>query len=503
MWKLIIVEDEPMVRRTIRNKVNWEQLGFTIVGEAENGEDALQLIQENDPDLVIADIVMPFMDGIELLKATRAEGRETRFLMLTCMNEFEYARQALEHGASAYVLKASMDVESLAEALLKIRRELENRTEIHELQSRSKLYAFEQQLPLLWDRIFTHMVGTAGEGEGDEPIVRPERGAGYVWIGVFLCSAPDRCLAEVKESGFAVAGQLAGLTSYCHSGITTVFAFADRPLRWNGPTSGTAVMKGAYTRAVPLEELLKIWAQLLHAADRLWYDNRQTVEYDALRTKPEDALPLLSWTYEKELLREFEQAKLEACTKTLEAMWAEQRRLQYPLVLVKSGILHLDQVLARIAGRPALPARELLEAAFFDEMKYLFGRRLSLYMHHHTSAKVSLTDHEEVNKMIAYIRQNYDAPITLKSLSRYVSMEEHYVSRLFKKKAGESLIHYLQNYRIEKAKGYLSETDMIVSDVGRSVGFANDNYFNKIFKRTTGLTPSEFRKRFKHGETSQ
>jgi len=499
MWKLIIVEDEPMVRRTIRNKVDWEELGFEIVGEAENGEDALKLIEETNPDLVIADIVMPFMDGIELLKTTRAEGRETRFLMLTCMNEFEYARQALEYGASAYVLKASMDVESLAEVLVKIRKELESRTEIHELQSRTKLYAYEQLLPQLWDRMYTHPADTSGEADRDELVIRPVGGSEYVWVGVFLSGSPDRCLAEVKRPGFSAAGQLAGLASYCRSGVVTVFAFADRPLRWNGPIAtdlASAPLTGVYTRAVPVTELQRAWARLLQEADRLWYDNRLAVEYVDLQAQPNATLPLLSWAFEKELMREFEQAKLEACMKTLESMWEEQRRLQYPLVLVKSAMQHLDQVLARIAGRPAIPARELLETVSFAELKVLFGRRLSLYMKHHASSEESLTDHEEVNKMIAYIHQNYDAPITLKSLSRYVSMEEHYVSRLFKKKVGESLIHYLHHYRVEKAKVYLTETNMIVGDVGRSVGFANDNYFNKIFKRTTGLTPSEFRKRF-------
>ncbi|PYI52036.1 helix-turn-helix domain-containing protein [Paenibacillus flagellatus] len=507
MWKLIIAEDEPMVRRTIRNKVDWGRLGFEIVAEAENGEDALQLIREHEPDLVIADIVMPFMDGIELLKTARAEGRETRFLMLTCMNEFEYARQALEHGASAYVLKASMDMESLAEALRKIRRELESRTELLELKSRTKLYAYEQLLPQLWERLYAPAndagLPASADAERGELVVRPVAGSEYVWIGVFLSSRPDRCLEEVERPGFSVAGPLAGLTAYCQSGVTTVFAFAGRPPKWNGPSAldrgggaSSTLLTGVNGRAVPVAELPHAWARLLQAADRLWYDNRVGVIYEDLQGQPKAAPPQLSWVYEKELLREFEQAKLEACTKTLEAMWEEQRRLLYPLVLVKSAALHLDQVLARIAGRPAIPARELLEAASFADMKARFERRLSLYMHHYATSEGSPTDHEEINKIIAYIRQNYDAPLTLKSLSRYVSMEEHYVSRLFKKKVGESLIHYLQQYRVEKAKALLTETDLSIGDVGRSVGFANDNYFNKIFKRTTGLTPSEFRKRF-------
>jgi len=101
--------------------------------------------------------------------------------------------------------------------------------------------------------------------------------------------------------------------------------------------------------------------------------------------------------------------------------------------------------------------------------------------------------HPEVNKIIQYIEQNYDQDITLKSLSRYVMMGENYVSALFKKKTGETLIHYLHRTRVEKAIYFLKNTDLPVNRIGPSVGFMNDNYFIKIFKRMTGMTPSQYR----------
>lgn len=125
MWKVLLVEDEVFVRESVREIIAWEELGFTVSGEAGNGAEALEMIREDTPDLVISDIVMPEMDGVELLRRTREEGYGSRFVMLTCMNDFENVRQAMEYGASNYILKLSMSVNSLRDTLRKISGELE------------------------------------------------------------------------------------------------------------------------------------------------------------------------------------------------------------------------------------------------------------------------------------------------------------------------------------------------------------------------------------------
>ncbi|WJH33443.1 response regulator [Paenibacillus sp. CC-CFT747] len=124
MWNVLLVEDEGFVRRTLKHLISWEEYGFRITGEAANGKEALDLMRKQVPDLVITDIVMPVMDGLKLLNQAKQEGMESLFVMLTCMNEFEYARQALEYGASSYLLKLSMNPESLGIVLAKIRQEL-------------------------------------------------------------------------------------------------------------------------------------------------------------------------------------------------------------------------------------------------------------------------------------------------------------------------------------------------------------------------------------------
>ncbi|WP_068777178.1 helix-turn-helix domain-containing protein [Paenibacillus sp. FJAT-26967] len=247
MWKVLLVEDETFVRESVKEIIRWEEMGFTLAGEASNGLEALPMIVDDPPDLVLCDIVMPQMDGLELLQETRKAGIASKFVMLTCIGDFESMRRAMEYGASNYILKLSMSVKDLRETLEKVSREL-----------------------------------------------------------------------------------------------SAAHAPAERP--------------------------------------------------------------------------------------------------------------------ARLAAAP----REKIT-------------------------------HPEVNKIIDYIEQNYDQDITLKSLARYVMMGENYVSALFKKKTGETLIHYLHRTRVEKAIEFLTTTDLPVNRICQNVGFMNDNYFIKIFKRMTGMTPSQYR----------
>ncbi|MFX3631240.1 MAG: response regulator [Candidatus Pristimantibacillus sp.] len=258
MWKVLLVEDEFFVRESVKELIRWEELGFTVSGEAGDGAEALEMIKRDPPDLVLTDIVMPRMDGIQLLKEVREAGIQSKFVMLTCMGEFEYIRQAMEYGASNYILKLSMSVKDLRDTLIKMNTEL----------SRSK----ETELP---------------------------------------------------------------------------------------------------------------------AKDTL-------ASSDARQLQP---------------------------------------------------VVHTE----------------------------------------HTST------HPEVNKILDYIEQNYDKDITVKSLSQYVMMGENYVSALFKKKTGQNLIHYVHEVRIHHAKLCLEQSDMPVNEIGVKVGFMNDNYFIKIFKRVTGVTPSQYR----------
>ncbi len=121
MWKVLLVEDESLIRKGIRMTVNWGALNCMVVGEAENGEEGLKAVLDLHPDLIITDLRMPKMDGLEMLKKLREEGNEAAVIVLTAYDQFSYAQSALRLGVVDYLLKPFHDGE-LEEAILRIKK---------------------------------------------------------------------------------------------------------------------------------------------------------------------------------------------------------------------------------------------------------------------------------------------------------------------------------------------------------------------------------------------
>lgn len=218
MWRILIVEDEVHVRRSLRSNINWNASGFEVIGEASNGLRALEFIEEHQPDLVLCDIVMPVMNGIDLLKKTREAGLPCLFVMLTCMNEFEYARQALHNGAFDYVLKLSMNAEVLRDILSKVDEQLKRMAGETSLRL---FYEYRQYYREMWEKV------TDVKPEKGKPI---ENRAGEMMPFVSVCSVLNgtgifsvedfKALRLVEEDKHAVIHEFSAL------GHTTMFCWS-------------------------------------------------------------------------------------------------------------------------------------------------------------------------------------------------------------------------------------------------------------------------------------
>jgi YesN/AraC family two-component response regulator len=340
MYKVLLVEDEVFVRESVKEIIDWEKWGFTVIGEVGTGTEALAFIEREHPHLVITDIVMPEMDGIELLRRTREAGLSTKFVMLTCMNELNYAIQAMEYGATSYILKLSMSVGDLRNTLDKVSKELQE-------QERTRFHA-------------------------------------------------------------------------------------------------------------PAAEAV------------------------------------LPWEQEKEFYQAFENGNTERCKLLLDAMWQRFRQGGVPLATVRHVAERLSETCHRIADQP-FRAEDIMETRSIDGLLAHLADNVQRLAARLAKTTGEWTSHPEINKIIAYIHEHYEQDITVKMMARYVIMSENYVSALFRKKTGKNLIGYLHEVRINKAKAYIENTDLPIHEIGRLVGFVNDNYFIRIFKRFTNLTPSQYR----------
>ncbi len=502
MWKVLLVEDETFVRKKLRKLVNWEELGFTVCGEADNGEDALQQMETLRPDLVLADIAMPVMDGLELLRASQAAGYASKFIMLTCMNEFEYPRQALELGAIGYILKLSMSIAELQAALAKAGAELEKSRVQRELAlSRAFDHCYAQALRSLH---------TGESGEACDAAVEA-----ISTVRVSMGAAPLKQVALVTlfgdETGRLTEEWLAGRVitpetcvwknALFHNGITTLFFWAEGSMDIDVKALETGRHRGVYSRPFHPRHLLRRWQEHLQAMEMVWYEDTPGVrELMSGQTRHADqqkeGTVVPSWETERRIIAAFEELQVKTVDELLQGYWVNLEKKRVPVETVREAAGRLSHMFASIAGRVEAangggPLRNSRSHGELLAALSVLQTELAAAM---ARTKVKLTDHPEINRILEYCRQHYNRNISLKAMATMVRMEEHYLSRLFRQKTNDSLINYVQTLRLDKAKELLAHTSQPVAEIGRSVGFPNENYFAKTFRKHFGQTPSQYRK---------
>lgn len=493
MWKVVIVEDEAFVRDSLREMIPWAESGFELVGEAGNGEEGAALVEKLRPDIVITDIMMPKMDGVMMLKTAREQGSEARFIMLTCMNEFEYARLALEYGASSYLLKLSMTIETLQEALAKAAKELSARSDGN--RSR-RLERFEAVYGKLWDAYESAnwMPAAPGFSLAEPPLP-------YVSIFCLLHGEGE----EQEQSSFiqmlfAEAPATERIVhSYTASGLTTFFCWCSRPgLATFGYKTAAIPAALVYRLDMQGERLEQGWLEVLRRMDALWYGRDQgpirvggTASY--AKTAPAQPQDPGRRAYWGEWLASFEQVKIDDCLALLVRQWADMERRGLPMMQVKAEAGQLLRIMEQYVLPSPSDYERIATAVSHGQLLTRMDRIVSDAVGRIVQERSAFTDHAEINKVIGYIHTNYQKNITLRSMASYASLDESYLSSLFKKKTGVSLIQFVQQVRVDRAKALLAEGKS-VSQAAELVGFVNDSYFIKIFRRFETQSPAEFKR---------
>ncbi|OXM13540.1 response regulator transcription factor [Paenibacillus herberti] len=498
MWKILLVEDEVFVRRKLRKLIQWEKHGFTVAGEASDGEEALELIHRIQPELVITDIMMPGMDGLELLRQVRSEGVNCRFVMLTCMGEFEYARKALELGASGYVLKLSMSISEMEDLLLKTGKEIERSTQQEQLEL---IGAFDRYYLQLRESLPLLSVDETASLLVAPPV--PPAAFGRVCLLSFLQSEAKPNTEALIASGAVSSSSKIWPGAFSTEGVTTLFFWSDADLTVNPQALPDRSVRGVYSDSVAPSRLQEEWPRLLILANERWYEDTEGIAEasgvlaQVKQADQADHEKSHSWRMEKEIIAAFEQSRPHDAEAALSAYWREMRNSRVQISHVWQTARSLDRIFTNIAGAAAtgFSSFDPETARSHNELlSRLAERSTGLISRMSGGATRQGTSHPEINRILDYLERYYADNITLKAMSRLVSMDEHYLSRLFKQKTGETFICYLQKLRVKKAKLLLKETGQPISEIGYSVGFPNDNYFVKTFKKWSDVTPGQYRK---------
>lgn len=534
MFKVFLVEDEKVVREGIRNNILWEQYGFHYTGDASDGELALPMIRKIQPDLLITDIKMPFMDGLSLIKLVRKELPKTKIVIISGYDDFSYAQQAIHLGVEQYLLKPIIKeklVEMLNEMREKIQEEryqqqyIENfKREAQEYENFSRRRFFEQivtgglSVPEICETAknlnidivapFYNIVLfslSSAEYDGSVPESYTENLAAVQnSVTKYFIDHPELIFFRWNITTYAVLvkgaeSDIERNTANCIGNIKKRCDAAGQDISWyiayGTPVSRLGAIPSCFAQVsrilsyrylCPDENILSE-ASIMN----LRGNNRSQVDANKREIDPEHVRKFLSSGTEKEI-DDFMDQILQNVAEDF-ALYPIFCRY-FTMAVYFAAIKYLDSIGCSFDSLWLPEYRPDDSVSTIDE-----ARR---YVHRVIKRTIELRDLESIKQQRDILRQatgfidkNFsDASISLNRVAKEVNISPNYLSAIFSQEAGQTFIEYLTVKRINEAKRMLRHTDKLLSEIASDVGYKDSRYFSFVFKKITGSTPSDYRK---------
>lgn len=538
MFKVMIVDDEVLIRIGLKSSIDWENNGFLIVGEAQNGAEALELYEKFTPEIVITDIRMPIMNGLDLIKSLKERNSKVKVIVLSYFNDFEYVREAMRLGAMDYILKMTMEPNDLLNLLIKVKEKI-----IEEIEQESRLEdmkgKFQLSMGLLEEKLVKNLVkGTFTSEDEIKDNLRmlnvdfPMASLIVLYLQLddytirtrqysdrereFLGRSILNLIKEVmRENQPAFAGTINENEFVCILGFrdgenniklnSTVIAILNRIKISLQKFTNFTVTIGVSNTCTKILQTPECFIQARKAsAHKLFKGKNSTIFYDEVRK--EFSRTPVKWSpssVENSLRSYLAKANLDAIKTLYESIFNDILRpsssVEFANTICNELFLTLKRTVTAV-GKDfyALIKQKDFTYSTINEAETLEERHkwlLAVTEYAFSNERVwRLYQYSTViQKAIEYMYNNYSSNIKLKDVAEYVSICSSYLSQLFKSETGENFIDYLNRIRIEKAKELMLNTDLKVYEITAMVGLENARYFSQVFKKFENITPAEFR----------
>ena len=543
MLKIFLAEDEVVVRETIKRMIPWEELGFELVGEAADGEMALPLLIRQQPDLLITDIKMPFMDGLTLARLAKKEIPGLKVVILSGYDDFNYAKQAIGIGVEDYLLKP-ITKNALIERLSEIRSRYE-----HEKTQKEYYEKFQREMQAYEKNSSRDFFEALVDGSMDmmEVYKRAEKlGLDIVAeaynVLIFTMNCDEDFSGQRDEYSSWEAESLELLENF-FAGHSSAMLFRSNIFSYGVLLKGQRETIEENTRAC-VDEIRKILSRQdgrrewflavgqsverlsqiqksYHTASRafsqrylydeniLYYDEMETMEHPGGQAETEDNAYLQKVdvnALNPAILQKFLSNGLQEETENFvkDYFYAIGQEPMESLVFRNYVILNVRfSVISFIKGL-GCDTNEM-ESADTEEVLAESGKNMEsaiAYAKKMISQAIEIRDQNSGNKNRSILRTAVDfidshymeEDISLNTVANVANVSANHFSALFSQNMGQTFTEYLTDLRMNKAKELLRCTAMRSSEIAGEVGYKDAHYFSYLFKKTQGMTPSEYRK---------
>ena len=536
MLKVVIADDEKMICSLISQLLDWNEMGFEIVGMAYTGVDAFQMIAQHKPDIVISDIRMPGYDGIELIKRTKEAGVPSEFIMISGFKQFEYAQGAMKYGVKYYLLKP-IEEEKLREIVLEIKDNIQDANEYAQyrqnLETEIKETRDKMKKRFLSSLLFEN-IDVGNEPVIDKNRVNKEYSTNFeegvfqaVFVKLDVADAAEESVYSIIneiEKKISIMGEICEeyITTTTHSGALVLLNYQsgkEKEVRYK--------IDELYENVKDYVEQFKDFSVVIGvgkktnnffnvnvciqtAIDAIKYririNNVGIIYSEKYSFEPYDIENIVTAKKKQDFLSKIESGDLAGVEGCLKSTLREIRYGEGNY----SPVLFFDTMITYVNCLTDYCKKQ----QYYNETYSKKLQKWNVYVDNVASEQKLLDVTEEfirnVMETIAsekrekdikpirivkkYIEDNFMQEISLSQLAEVVDMNASYLSSIFKKETGMTYSDYLTHYRVEHASRLLVETNLSVNEIAVQSGYQDARYFSKQFLKQVGLKPSEYRK---------
>ncbi|EQK41918.1 response regulator [[Clostridium] bifermentans ATCC 638] len=490
MYKLYLLDDEPFILEGLKYIIDWEEYGFDVVGTSSNGEDGFNFIKNEDVDLIITDIMMPKMTGLELINNLKKIKHNAKFIVLSAFQEFQYAKEAISMGAENYLTKP-IDEDELIQTIEEVKKKIE-KIKLEKVDT--KIFKNDLILKLICNK----------NNDGVLDRLKLEGvNLNYKSLCVVIVE-----FAEGVNINNLILNHIDNLDyEYCVNLQNQILIIMDKE------SLSKDILRNLK------DDLSRIANEHVYISRGKFVDSIYTLNcsYQSAKDIHEYKLvyPNISW------IREYKEKSY-----NLENIdYIDFDHLKKLLLNKdnKEALTYIESIFSKLKNDENLTVKQIKTKSievflnvynYFNDSKIIKG--LDLYLEKvinsvnldqiqielnnmikHRQSKLEETDDSIspiILKLLRNIEKNYSKDLNLKEISETYNINSIYLGQLFQKETGILFSDYLNNFRVNKAKNLLVETSLKAAEIGELVGYANKNYFYRKFKDIVGITPSEWRK---------
>lgn len=552
MYKLILVDDEEDVREGVVREVDWEAIGFEVIEKAENGREALEMVERLQPDVVVTDIQMPFMNGLQLAEAIRERFPTIKLIILTGHDEFEYAQRAIKLHIDEYVLKP-FSAQELINALLKVKGQIQEEV-AHRENVQLLMEHYRKSMPVLKENFLATLMnrklpreevyekaanyGIEMSGKSFvaavmsiDGVLIPEEeleNRGELSKSVSLKYSPDQALkyfALLNITEEIVDKHRLGLV-FMHNDQVVVLSVRESENRETALLESMKVLEEVrqnvekylkFTLTVGIGTVMKDVTKISYSYEdavlaldyRLILGNNRIISIDDVEMRSVEKV-------------RFDDVKEHALTRCIKVGTSQEIRETMDelfqgiegAVSVKDYQIYLLEILTcilkaakdsnlnvdEVFGDNFIPFTEINKFTSLEEAKHWLAE-LCASMMNHIATDRQYTYKNLVEMAKEYTKNHYhEGDITINKVCGHLHISAGYFSSIFKKETKMTFVNYLNHIRMEAAKEMLRSTDMKALEIAEKVGYADANYFSFSFRKNVGVSPKEYRNNITKGQ---